>query len=112
MRVLAILCLLAFPASAETVRFSQSQITMQETAEPGAVAEIHFKNSNGDQHKSGGFDLTFAEVGCSISITVGLREPDTIEVECPEHIPVPRALTIPDGTDGYVIVYPLGGLSM
>ena len=104
---LIVLSLLALPALAETKRLSSSKVTIRETTEPGAVAELFFENSTGDGYLESRFDLTLGGIVCNMYMQVGRRDPDTIEPECAGYVAVPRRLTIPDGTEGRILLIPL-----
>lgn len=104
---IALLVLLAVAAMADTFRFSHSDVTLRETARPGAVAEVLFENSGMDGLLAGTRPLSLGDLTCSVAIEVGLARPDTIEVDCEGHVAVPRVLTIEDGTDGVLFIYPL-----
>jgi len=91
--------------AAPRMKFSHSYVTLQETTEPGAAAEILFENSAQDGGLAGTLELTLGDIVCSVYIDVGFPQPDTIQPECPGYTVEPPILTIEDDTDGKVFLY-------
>lgn len=95
----------------ETRRVQYSDVTIQGTQKVGAIAEVVFHNSTADSVEVASFALTLDGLSISVRAVVGLSDPDTIEITPPEGvIAVPDTLTIADGTQGTVHLYPLNAV--
>ncbi len=95
----------------ETRRVQYSDVTIQDTQKVGAIAEVVFHNSTADSVEVASFALTLDGLSISVRAVVGLSDPDTIEITPPEGvIAVPDTLTIADGTQGTVHLYPLNAV--
>lgn len=109
------LMLLAREALSATACFSLSGsgATLQPTQAPGAAAEVQFKNTGNDASNEDLFcELALNGLTLGVQLTLGRGgAPDTLTVTPPDgYVAVPWELTIGDGTDGVVLVYPEGKL--
>lgn len=92
---------------------SGSGATLQPTQAPDAVAEVQFRNTGNDASDEDlACDLALNGLTLGVQLTLGRGgAPDTLTVAPPEgFVAVPWELTISDGTDGVVLVYPEGRL--
>lgn len=88
-----------------------SEVVIRPTREPGAVAEIHFRNTWGDTYRRVTHDIELQ--GHNIQVLLGGPMPDTIWVTPPEgYIAVPPEATTPDGTSTVILIYPLSAIGM
>ena len=111
-RLAVILATCAIPALAETVQFNASAVTIRETMQPGAAAELLYENSVHDSPETGFIHLTRDGIICDIEIETGYADPDTIVLDCPGYDAVPHRLTLADGTKGVIYLYPLAKAGM
>lgn len=92
---------------------SGSSATIRPTQAPNAVAEVHFRNTLADVANE---DLACVLSLDGLDVDAHLRlgrggAPDTLVATPPEgFIAIPWELTIPDGSDGLVLIYPEGKL--
>jgi hypothetical protein len=100
--------LLATPAHAEQWRAEPggSTVTLRLTKEPGAVAEVLFRNSVGDA--GGRVEHTFRLGDLEATAVLGTGLPDTLTIDPPEGFWAdPRTLELPDGASGVIYIRPL-----
>jgi hypothetical protein len=109
------LALMATTAAAqETHQLERSKFFLTPSDKKGVIAEVTFQNSNSDgQHVTSTFPMSLGILQISVTATVGLADPDTMEVEVPEGlIAVPHRITIADGETGVVLIVPLSAVGM
>lgn len=113
-RIATALAILAAPAIAQdTVTigpagYRPTTVTMQDSAHPGAVAEIVFENrpTNGP-HNNGKYSLSHGGIDVSIRFEWDmLGRDDGIEVTVPPgFLAVPPILAVPEGGVGTVLIF-------
>lgn len=123
-RIAALLAFMASPVAAETVAHwegyagatgNPSTCTIQPTDEPGAVAEIIFRNEPWNDSSDNGKpqSVTLADLTVEVQFHwrvsgVGAMGFDAITVTVPEgYLAVPDRLALPESTTGRVLIYPL-----
>jgi hypothetical protein len=108
--------LLALPVQADTVRIMGSSVTLRDTAQPGALAEVEFVNdpSNGAQD-DGGHDLAHGGLTVHARFTWNAAgDDDRVDLTPPDGvICLPDcSLTLPEGEVGVVHLYDLNRVGM
>lgn len=102
-------CIFAQAFAYDTRRWSsESHVTFQPSAQPGAVGEVVFLND--EIHTT---EETFTLDLDGITVTVrmdpdrsALNQPDTMHVTPPPgFIAVPEQITVPEGGAGVVVIY-------
>ena len=116
MKLFAALALIALPASADTIRLMGTTVTLQDTLQPGAVAEIHYHNhdSNGPTHE-GEYPLSHAGLTAQFSFDWNAAPggADQINVTVPEgYVAVPPSLTLPENREGVIYIYTFDAVGM
>ncbi len=112
-RLALILAMLPLPVVAETWQPwpGGSSVTLQPSEAIGAVSELLFKNSTNDGATR---DYHVRDMGgIRVEIVIGTADPDTITVTPPEgFVAVPPEVTIRDGDQAVVLIYPLDSVGM
>ena len=110
-RALLILALTAAPAMGETVTLSHdTSITLRPSAEPGALAEVHFDNRNvNGPSDSGEYSLTMDGLALRFRFDWNADgNHDAITLQPPEGVackPASCVLSLPEDTEGTIWLY-------
>ena len=99
-------------ADGHTASFSGSNIELRDTTEPGAVQELRFYNrgTNGPVDTGSRRDVTRGAVSATVTFRwdADATGGDSITVETdPNHVAVPRELTLPEYAEGIIHIFPL-----
>lgn len=99
----------------QSVSIQQSTITLRETTQPGAVAEVVFMNTISNIPEDNGQYL-LSDNGMTVEGTFGynvLGNYDSVSVEPMEgYVAVPPTVIVPEGQAGFIYIYPIEGLGM
>lgn len=98
----------AAAAMAESHNLSGSLVTMQDTARPGALAEVELRNiPNNGEHDNGSFELTHNGITVTVTFTWNaFGSPDQIEVEAPEgFVAVPPVIEVDEHSVGTIYIF-------
>lgn len=117
-RALFLLACLAGPAFADpTAIISGSYFELRPTIEPGAVAELHFRNAptNGQADERAERTLSLGNVSVVIvfdwDVSVIGEDAVTITTDA-DHFSHPEVLTVRESRDGIALIYPLNAVGM
>ena len=86
----------------------QTRVTIQDTAQPGARAEVVFLNTELHSLASETFDLTHGDLTVTVTITPdrAYGQPDTITVTPPPgYLAIPETLVVPEEGAGVLFIY-------
>jgi hypothetical protein len=112
MRAALIFALLAAPAAAAGAVYDwmhgASYVRLQATDEPGAVAEVEFRNARVHADQDLTIDLSLDGLTLTVLANVGRGEtPDRIQVICPlGYFAVPEFIDVPELDMGTIVIYP------
>jgi hypothetical protein len=88
-----------------------SVVTLRQTTQPNAVAEILFQNTSGDSGYRVVYTIDMQEI--EIEVLLGSSDPDSIWITPPSgYIAIPSEATIEDGTEIILYIYPINALGM
>ncbi len=88
-----------------------SSVELRPTEKIGAVEELIFRNSRSDGQTRDFHSFTLGRH--SVEIEIGTGDPDTIRVTPPDgFVAVPQEVTIPDGSDATIVIYPIDSVGM
>ena len=108
----AILALIAAPAAADMVSLSGTIVTMRDSHEPGALAEVHMRNSpvNGTRDERA-FTLSHRglTVGAEFDWDADATGADALTLTPPDGVlcvPAACVLVLPEHEEGAITLYP------
>jgi hypothetical protein len=106
----AIFCIAFSAAVAEQTRRwnDQTHITIQETAQPGAVAEVVFANQNIHTELAEEFDLTLGDITVTVRFErdVDASASDRFTVTPPPgYLAIPESLVVPENGAGVIFLF-------
>ena len=116
----AILCLMASPVVAEqtaiigepALYYGATTVRIQETDEPGAIAEIIYHNVEvNNPHDAGEYTITYGGITVTVQFAFnsGPGGADSITVIPPPGIiAIPETLTLQEGYDGTIFLFAEG----
>ena len=85
-----------------------TRVTIQDTAQPGARAEVVFLNTELHSLASETFDLTHGDLTVTVTIAPdrAYGQPDTITVTPPPgYLAIPESLVVPEEGAGVIFIY-------
>lgn len=117
MRALLALAMMTAPALADSVTLSGSTVTLQQTARPGAVAEVVFENRAVNSiMDEGEYDLTHGDLSMPFAFNWNESgDSDAITVTPPEGItclPTSCILRLPEHETGSLFLFDGLGVGM